>query len=175
MSKHQLRFQINGETREVTVPAHRRLIDLIREDLALTQEDLADRQLHLKRAIHVGKRCIHELDVRAVVLEPAIVNLGAMAVGGDITALLRPEGQSHRCGTLGDGIQYLSLEPDLVPLQDLDSLLTQRRIRREQLGRLRQSGLGLLSLPGRHLHVRQQNPHRSLLRSAFDLRLAVLR
>ena len=36
MSKHQLRFQINGETREVTVPAHRRLIDLIREDLALT-------------------------------------------------------------------------------------------------------------------------------------------
>jgi len=36
LSKHQLRFQINGETREVTVPAHRRLIDLIREDLALT-------------------------------------------------------------------------------------------------------------------------------------------
>ncbi len=36
LSKHQLRFQLNGESREVTVPAHRRLIDLIREDLELT-------------------------------------------------------------------------------------------------------------------------------------------
>jgi carbon-monoxide dehydrogenase small subunit len=36
LSKHQLRFQINGESREVTVPAHRRLIDVIREDLELT-------------------------------------------------------------------------------------------------------------------------------------------
>lgn len=36
LSKHQLRFQINGEIREVTVPAHRRLIDVIREDLELT-------------------------------------------------------------------------------------------------------------------------------------------
>jgi carbon-monoxide dehydrogenase small subunit len=36
LSKHQLRFQLNGENREVTVPAHRRLIDLIREDLGLT-------------------------------------------------------------------------------------------------------------------------------------------
>jgi len=36
LSTHRLRFQLNGETREATVPAHRRLIDLLREDLELT-------------------------------------------------------------------------------------------------------------------------------------------
>lgn len=36
MSDHQLRFQLNGETTEATVPAHRRLIDLLRDDLGLT-------------------------------------------------------------------------------------------------------------------------------------------
>jgi len=36
VSTHELRFTLNGEPRQVSVPAHRRLIDLIREDLALT-------------------------------------------------------------------------------------------------------------------------------------------
>jgi carbon-monoxide dehydrogenase small subunit len=36
LSTHQISFQLNGETREVSVPAHRRLIDLLREDLELT-------------------------------------------------------------------------------------------------------------------------------------------
>ncbi len=36
MSTHTLRFQLNGQPQEVTVPAHRRLIDLIREELGLT-------------------------------------------------------------------------------------------------------------------------------------------
>lgn len=36
MSVHQLRFHLNGEPREVTVPAERLLIDLLREDLQLT-------------------------------------------------------------------------------------------------------------------------------------------
>ena len=36
MSEHRLQFVLNGVTREVTVPAHRRLIDLLRDDLALT-------------------------------------------------------------------------------------------------------------------------------------------
>jgi aerobic carbon-monoxide dehydrogenase small subunit len=35
-SEHALRFALNGMAREVTVPAHRRLIDLLREDLGLT-------------------------------------------------------------------------------------------------------------------------------------------
>lgn len=36
MSTHRIRFQLNGQPQEATVPAHRRLIDLLREDLALT-------------------------------------------------------------------------------------------------------------------------------------------
>jgi carbon-monoxide dehydrogenase small subunit len=36
MSAHRLRFRLNGEPREVTVPAERLLIDLLREDLQLT-------------------------------------------------------------------------------------------------------------------------------------------
>ena len=36
MSTHQLRFTLNGQSRQVSVPAHRRLIDVIREDLGLT-------------------------------------------------------------------------------------------------------------------------------------------
>lgn len=36
MSSHVLRFRVNGVAREVTVPAERLLIDLLREDLALT-------------------------------------------------------------------------------------------------------------------------------------------
>lgn len=36
MSEHRLRFTVNGQAREATVPAHRLLIDLLREDLALT-------------------------------------------------------------------------------------------------------------------------------------------
>ena len=36
MSKHQLRFTLNGRPQEATVPAHRRLIDLIREEIGLT-------------------------------------------------------------------------------------------------------------------------------------------
>jgi carbon-monoxide dehydrogenase small subunit len=36
MSVHRLRFQLNGEPREVVVPAERLLIDLLREDLQLT-------------------------------------------------------------------------------------------------------------------------------------------
>ena len=36
MSLHKLRFTLNGEAREVEVPAHRLLIDLLREDLHLT-------------------------------------------------------------------------------------------------------------------------------------------
>ena len=36
MSTHQLRFTLNGQSTEVSVPAHRRLIDVIREDLGLT-------------------------------------------------------------------------------------------------------------------------------------------
>jgi carbon-monoxide dehydrogenase small subunit len=31
-----VRFELNGQPREVTVPAHRRLIDLLRDDLELT-------------------------------------------------------------------------------------------------------------------------------------------
>jgi carbon-monoxide dehydrogenase small subunit len=36
MSTHQLRFTLNGQPQESSVPAHRRLIDLLREDLGLT-------------------------------------------------------------------------------------------------------------------------------------------
>jgi carbon-monoxide dehydrogenase small subunit len=36
VSTHTLRFQLNGQSQEVTVPAHRRLIDLIREELGFT-------------------------------------------------------------------------------------------------------------------------------------------
>src|SRR5215207_5566397 len=36
MSTHQLRFTLNGQPQEASVPAHRRLIDLLREDLGLT-------------------------------------------------------------------------------------------------------------------------------------------
>lgn len=36
MSEHQLRFTLNGQTRDVAVPANRLLIDLLREDLGLT-------------------------------------------------------------------------------------------------------------------------------------------
>ena len=35
-SEHALHFELNGESRDVTVPAHRRLIDLLRDDLGLT-------------------------------------------------------------------------------------------------------------------------------------------
>jgi aerobic carbon-monoxide dehydrogenase small subunit len=35
-SQHALRFELNGVDREVTVPAHCRLIDLLRDDLGLT-------------------------------------------------------------------------------------------------------------------------------------------
>jgi carbon-monoxide dehydrogenase small subunit len=35
-STHPLRFELNGNARNVTVVAHRRLIDLLREDLGLT-------------------------------------------------------------------------------------------------------------------------------------------
>jgi aerobic carbon-monoxide dehydrogenase small subunit len=35
-STHPLRFELNGTARSLTVPAHRRLIDLLREDLGLT-------------------------------------------------------------------------------------------------------------------------------------------
>jgi carbon-monoxide dehydrogenase small subunit len=35
-SEHVLRFALNGEPRELTVPANWRLIDLLREELALT-------------------------------------------------------------------------------------------------------------------------------------------
>jgi carbon-monoxide dehydrogenase small subunit len=36
VSTHRLRFTLNGQPQDVTVPAHRRLIDLIREDLGMT-------------------------------------------------------------------------------------------------------------------------------------------
>ena len=36
MSEHRLRFELNGQPREASVPAHRRLIDLLREDFGLT-------------------------------------------------------------------------------------------------------------------------------------------
>lgn len=36
MSTHQIRFELNGQQQEVTVPAQRRLIDLLRNDLGLT-------------------------------------------------------------------------------------------------------------------------------------------
>ena len=36
MSRHVLRFGVNGVAREVEVPAERLLVDLLREDLALT-------------------------------------------------------------------------------------------------------------------------------------------
>lgn len=36
MSVHRLRFQLNGEVREIEVPAERLLIDLLRDDLRLT-------------------------------------------------------------------------------------------------------------------------------------------
>jgi aerobic carbon-monoxide dehydrogenase small subunit len=35
-SEHALRFELNGTPRQVSVPAHRRLIDLLRDDLGLT-------------------------------------------------------------------------------------------------------------------------------------------
>src|SRR5580765_6218354 len=35
-SEHALHFELNGVPRDVTVPAHRRLIDLLRDDLELT-------------------------------------------------------------------------------------------------------------------------------------------
>jgi carbon-monoxide dehydrogenase small subunit len=35
-SEHKLRFELNGESRQVTVAAHVRLIDLLRDDLGLT-------------------------------------------------------------------------------------------------------------------------------------------
>jgi carbon-monoxide dehydrogenase small subunit len=35
-SEHALHFELNGEARDATVPAHRRLIDLLRDDLGLT-------------------------------------------------------------------------------------------------------------------------------------------
>lgn len=36
VSTHRIRFQLNGLQQEVTVPAHRRLIDVIRDDLGFT-------------------------------------------------------------------------------------------------------------------------------------------
>jgi carbon-monoxide dehydrogenase small subunit len=36
MSEHTLRFQVNGTDREVTIPSHLRLIDLLRDALGLT-------------------------------------------------------------------------------------------------------------------------------------------
>lgn len=36
MSIHQIQFELNGQIQNVTVPAHRRLIDLLREDLGYT-------------------------------------------------------------------------------------------------------------------------------------------
>ena len=36
MSTHQLRFTLNGQPQEAAVPAHRRLIDLLRDSLGLT-------------------------------------------------------------------------------------------------------------------------------------------
>jgi aerobic carbon-monoxide dehydrogenase small subunit len=36
MSQHTVRFELNGEPREVRVPAQRLLLDLLREDLGLT-------------------------------------------------------------------------------------------------------------------------------------------
>ena len=36
MTTHQVRFQLNGQPQQVSVPAHRRLIDVIRDDLGFT-------------------------------------------------------------------------------------------------------------------------------------------
>lgn len=36
MSEHTIRFSVNGAAREVRVPPHRRLIDVLREDCGLT-------------------------------------------------------------------------------------------------------------------------------------------
>ncbi|MBM2810610.1 MAG: aerobic-type carbon monoxide dehydrogenase, small subunit CoxS/CutS-like protein [Chloroflexi bacterium] len=36
MSTHRIRFELNGAPQEVEVPAHRRLVDLLREGLGLT-------------------------------------------------------------------------------------------------------------------------------------------
>ena len=36
MSEHTLRFELNGQAQEVRVPAHRLLLDLLRDDLGLT-------------------------------------------------------------------------------------------------------------------------------------------
>jgi len=35
-SQHSLRFELNGAARDMTVPAHHRLIDLLRDELGLT-------------------------------------------------------------------------------------------------------------------------------------------
>src|SRR5260370_9258629 len=35
-SQHSLRFEVNGAQRELSVPAHLRLIDLLRDELGLT-------------------------------------------------------------------------------------------------------------------------------------------
>ncbi len=36
VSRHRIRFQLNGQQQEVEVPAHRRLIDVLRDDLGFT-------------------------------------------------------------------------------------------------------------------------------------------
>src|SRR5438874_6926780 len=62
----------------------------------------------------------------AVVLKPAIVDFGSMAVGRNVAAIRGAERETHRRGAPGGLVDDLAVEPDLLALQNLNARARRR-------------------------------------------------
>ena len=118
----QVHVPLNFEL-QVTLPgldgelfAHRAVLEALRH----FHVELAHRQLDLKRAVDIGKRTVHQLHIRAIVLKPRVVDFSPMSVRRDIPSIPRPECQPHRRGPARTGIDHLPVQPHLLLFEDLD-------------------------------------------------------
>ena len=60
------------------------------------------------------------LHIRAIVLEPGAIDLGAMAIRRNIPAVFRAKGQPNRCGPLRCGVQNAAVNPSFFALENFD-------------------------------------------------------
>ena len=106
---------------------------LVLEPLGSFDEHLADRQLGPERSVDVGVRRVAELHVGAVILEPVVVDLVAVAVRREVAAVRRPEVDPRGRRLPGRGVHDLAAQPGPARRQQLDPNLTVRAAGRAAL------------------------------------------
>ena len=90
------------------------------ETLGHFQIHFAHRQFDLKGSVDHGKGTVVPLHIRAIVLEPGTIDLGAMAIRRNVTAVFGAKGQPNRCRPLRGGVQNAAVNPDFLALENFD-------------------------------------------------------